>query len=348
MNIAPNDEPKPPTRVNQSAPVNVLHVGLGPIGLAAMRLSATRSGLRLVGAVDVDPKLSGADVGDQIGNAAIKGLKISDRIPRAVDGERNVAIHATSSSVERCQQQLIELAEKGWFVVSSCEELSYPWINAPGAASDIDRAARAGGVVIVGTGVNPGYAMDYLPIALSATMRRVDSVRVLRVQDAGQRRLPLQKKVGAGLSVEEFEQRVQMGTVRHVGLLESAQTVVVALGLAVTDYSDVIEPIIATEPTPSALGLIKPGHVLGVRQVCEATVNSKNVVRLELQMAVGLNNARDDIALLGDPPISVSVAGGFHGDTATQAILINTIGPAFRAAAGLRTMEELCPPRPSV
>jgi 2,4-diaminopentanoate dehydrogenase len=179
-------------------------------------------------------------------------------------------------------------------------------------------------------------------------MRRVDSVNVLRVQDAGVRRLPLQKKVGAGLTEDEFRRRVQQKEVRHVGLLESTQALSTALGFRRATYTEIIEPIIAREAIPCDLGLIERGHVLGVRQVSTATVNDKEVVQLELQMAVGLLNPRDDISLAGDPPVSISVKGGFHGDTATQALLINAVVPALRASPGLRVMDELCPPRPCV
>ncbi len=329
-------------------PINILHVGLGPIGVAAAQLSATSLGLRIVGAVDVNPSLVGMDLRQLVGNAEAKGLTVESRIPLAKRGELNVAIHTTSSSIDRCASQLIELADAGWFVVSSCEELSYPWQCAPETARTIDKAARRAGVVIIGTGINPGYAMDYLPIVLSGTMRRVESVKVLRVQDAGVRRLPLQRKVGAGLTVEEFNERVKQKTVRHVGLLESTQAVAFALGFYRATYSDLIEPIVAQEPTSSGLGVIKPGNVLGVRQVSTAAVAGQNVVQLELQMAIGLKNPRDDISLLGDPPVAISVPGGFHGDTATQAMLINTIVPALQASPGLKVMSEVSPPRPAM
>ena len=47
--------------------IRVLHVGLGPIGAAVARQVAARKGLRIVGAIDIDPLKVGQDVGAVIG-----------------------------------------------------------------------------------------------------------------------------------------------------------------------------------------------------------------------------------------------------------------------------------------
>ena len=235
-------------------------------------------------------------------------------------------------------------------MVSSCEELSYPWLQAPEAAAALDAAARAAGVSVVGTGVNPGFAMDYLPIVLSGAAKRVESVTVHRVQDAGQRRLPLQAKVGAGISAEEFAQRVIGRTIGHVGLTESAQAVAEALGWI--DGTDRSPPrrssrSLAETAVRSAFGTIEPGQVTGIDQVAVVTVAGAERVRLRLTMAVGIGPSRDDIWLAGDPDLHLAVPRGLHGDLATAATLVNTIGSIRHAQPGLRVMSELRPPRPA-
>jgi hypothetical protein len=332
--------------------VDVVHVGLGAIGREVARLVLERAGLRLVAACDISPDLVGTPLGAVLGRD-IRGregdLAVVESLS-AVRLERDhglVVTHTTSSSLSRCLPELLDAVEAGAHVVSSCEELSYPWLQSPLEATRLDAAAKAAGVAVVGTGVNPGFAMDYLPVVLSGAAKRVDSVRVHRVQDAGVRREPLQAKVGAGTSREEFDRRVAAGSLGHVGLTESAQSVAAALGWDATDTTESIEPVVARTPTPSAFGTIEPGTVAGIDQVAVVRVDGEERVRLHLQMAVGIGPSQDDIRLTGDPDLHLTVPGGLHGDLATAAALVNTIGSIRHAQPGLRVMTELRPPRPT-
>jgi 4-hydroxy-tetrahydrodipicolinate reductase len=332
--------------------VDVVHIGLGAIGREVTRLVLERSGLRLVAACDISPDLVGTPLGAMLGGD-VRGpegdLAVVESLS-AVHLERDhplVVTHTTSSSLNRCLPELLDAVEAGAHVVSSCEELSYPWLQSPVEAARLDAAAEAAGVAVVGTGVNPGFAMDYLPIVLSGAAKRVDSVRVHRVQDAGVRREPLQAKVGAGISREEFDRRVAAGSLGHVGLTESTQSVATALGWDATDTTESIEPVVAQTPTPSAFGTIEPGSIAGIDQVAVVRVDGEERVRLHLQMAVGIGPSQDDIRLTGDPDLHLTVPGGLHGDLATAAALVNTIGSIRRAEPGLRVMTDLRPPRPT-
>ncbi len=331
-------------------PVRVAHVGLGAIGREVVRLVLARPDLRLEAACDINPELVGAPLGAVLGEDRGPDVTVVESLagaplPDARDGL--VVTHTTSSSLEACLPELLAAVEVGAHVVSSCEELSYPWLRAPEAAARLDAAARDAGVSVVGTGVNPGFAMDYLPVALSGAMKRVDSVRVHRVQDAGRRRTPLQAKVGAGISADEFDRRLAEGTMGHVGLTESAQAVATALGWDPTDTAETLQPVLARVATPSAFGSIEPGRVAGIEQVAVVHADGQERVRLQLTMAVGVSPSQDDIWLTGDPDLHLCVPGGLHGDLATAATLVNTIGSIRHAEPGLRVMSELRPPRPT-
>jgi 2,4-diaminopentanoate dehydrogenase len=336
--------------------VHVAHVGLGAIGREVVRLVLRREGLRLVSACDISPELVGRSVGAVLDEPAdvrggdvkvVASLADADLDNGLVPGTGLVVTHTTSSSLARCLPELLAAVEAGAHVVSSCEELSYPWVQAPEAAARLDAAATDAGVSVVGTGVNPGFAMDYLPVVLSGATKQVESVRVHRVQDAGQRRKPLQAKVGAGITADEFDRRVAEGTMGHVGLTESAQAVAAALGWDASDTTETIQPVIAATATPSAFGTIEPGLIAGIDQVAVVQVDGVERVRLHLQMAVGIGPSQDDIWLTGDPDLHLSVPGGLHGDLATAAALVNTIGSIRHAEPGLRVMSELRPPRPT-
>ncbi|MEO7422206.1 MAG: hypothetical protein ABIU87_07415 [Ornithinibacter sp.] len=336
------------------AQVDVAHIGLGAIGREVVRLMLQRPALRLIAACDISPDLIGTSLASVLGEDLHEDLTVIGRLADAAtsfNGPGLVVTHTTTSSLARCLPELLAAVKAGAHVVSSCEELSYPWLQDPQSAAAIDQAARAEGVSVVGTGVNPGFVMDYLPVVLSGAARRVDAVRVHRVQDAGERREPLQAKVGVGISVDEFERRAASGKIGHVGLTESAQAVANALGRSATHdllTTETIEPLLATTATPSAFGSVEPGQVAGIDQVAVVTFEGVERVRLRLSMAVGIGPSRDDVWLTGDPDLHLCVPRGLHGDCATAAVLVNTIGSIRDAEPGLRVMAELRPPRPAL
>src|SRR5262249_61228735 len=110
---------------------------------------------------------------------------------------------------------------------------------------DIDKAAAKKRVSVLSTGVNPGFAMDVLPLLLTAPCAEVTRVSVTRVVDAGTRRLPLQRKVGAGLNLNQFRRALTEGSVRPVGLVESVHMIASALGWKLDRVEETIEPAIA-------------------------------------------------------------------------------------------------------
>jgi 4-hydroxy-tetrahydrodipicolinate reductase len=335
-------------RQPSAARIPVVHLGLGPIGLGVAKLVAERPALHSIGAIDLDPSLAGRALFEAAGvsNGPATPLISADARGVLDTAKGAVVIHCTGSSLRRVLPQLIAAVEAGCSVVSTCEELSYPWTVQSELARQLDDAARANGVAVLGTGVNPGFAMDYLPLVLSGVSRRIDAVTVHRVQDAGVRRLPLQRKVGAGMTVEEFRSKAAAGELGHVGLRESAQALAAALNWPLSRLDETIDPVIAERPTPSGLGEIAVGGVTGLRQTAIGHLDGRVVVSLTLEMAVGLPDMRDDIRISGDPDLRMIVPGGLHGDVATAAIVVNAIPGIVRAAPGLRVMAELPPPHP--
>lgn len=322
--------------------IRIVHYGLGPIGAGIARVAAARAGLEIVGAIDVDPAKVGRDVGEVVGLGRKLGVVVSADAEATLQQTRpDAVLHATGSHLAQVAPQLRQAIEAGASVVSTCEELSFPFAARPDLAADLDHLAKGHGVALVGTGINPGFAMDTLPLALTAVSQRVDSVRVSRRQDAAQRRLPLQRKVGAGLSVEEFEQRVRDGSVRHVGLPESVYAIAHGLGWQIERLDDEIQPVIARQETRSADIVVRPGQVLGVRQVATGIVGGRAAITLELEMYLGAENPHDHVVVEGVPRIDVMVNEGSHGDLATAAIVVNTVPSLLRARPGLRVMEDL-------
>jgi 4-hydroxy-tetrahydrodipicolinate reductase len=324
------------------SPARVALVGLGPIGLEVGRALAAR-GIALVGAADPAPGKVGADVRDLLGvgvpvDEGIVAASAADVYARARAGT-DVAVLCTGSRLEHVVEQIEEAVHAGLHVVSTCEELAYPALRHGALARKIDERARAAGVVVLGTGVNPGLVMDRLALAAVAGCVRVDHVRVERVVDAAKRRGPLRAKVGAGITAQEFRAGVDAGHLGHVGLAESAALLARGLGHTVhlSDIEETVDPVIETAEVAG----VAPGLVLGVRQSALVRVGGVERVRLDLQMSVGAQDPHDRIVVAGDPPLDVVVAGGYQGDRATVGAVVNAVGEIGRARPGLRTVVEV-------
>jgi 4-hydroxy-tetrahydrodipicolinate reductase len=229
--------------------------------------------------------------------------------------------------------------------VSSTEELLVPALQHRALAQELDAAARRGGATILGTGVNPGFAMDFVAIVASAVTFEVTGVQCTRVVDAGTRRLPLQKKVGAGLSPAEFEQQMATGRFGHIGMRESVALVAQALGFGDLKIEQTVEPVLATEARQTPFLTVQKGKVAGIRNHGYGRRAGQTVVHLDLSMYVGAPDPRDEVVLASTPPVHVLWKGGIAGDQATAAILVNNLHGVAAAAPGLATVLDVAPPR---
>jgi 4-hydroxy-tetrahydrodipicolinate reductase len=322
--------------------IRVVQYGVGPIGTSIARLMRTKQALEIVGAIDSDPAKIGKDLGNVAGaEDAPWGVGISGE-PRAVlDGRVDLVVHSTSSYLESVKAQLLGCLDAGCCVVSTCEELAYPFRKHPEISAELDNAAKEEGVALVGTGVNPGFVMDKLVLTLAAAAQRVDSARAMRIVNASRRRLPLQKKVGAGMTPEEFRAQVAAGIIKHHGLPESVAMIADGLGLDVDEISETIEPVIANEHVKTEFLEVAAGQVAGVHQIARGIASGKEKIFLELKMYVGAKESSDTIELQGEPPLAMTIPGGTHGDLATAAVVVNTIPAILAAPAGLRSSRDL-------
>ena len=322
--------------------IRAIQYGVGPIGASIARLMREKHAIEICGAIDTDPAKVGRDLGEVVGASdAPWGVKISADAKEILDQAADVVIHSTSSSLSKVMEQLLACLEAESCVVSTCEELAYPYRTHPELAAKLDAAAKDWGVALVGTGVNPGFVMDKLVVTLAAVSQRIEHAKALRIVDASKRRLPLQKKIGAGMTVEEFRARVAEGVIKHVGLPESVAMVADSLNLPVEEITETIEPMVAAERVQSEFLTVEAGQAAGVHQIARGTGGGKELVYLELQMYVGAKNPADTVELKGHPNISLVIPGGSHGDIATASVVVNSIPVILDAPAGLRTSRDL-------
>nr|MBC7244339.1 dihydrodipicolinate reductase [Chloroflexota bacterium] len=324
-----------------SEPIRILHYGLGPIGIRIAQVVASRPDLVSVGAVDIDPAKAGKDLGDVAEIGRTVGVPVQKDLATALEKcKPDVALHATGSHLASILPQFVALGEAGLPVISTCEELSYPWFHHPQEAQQIDEVARRNRIAILGTGINPGFIMDTLVLILSGVCPSVTRVRVRRVVDLSTRRKQLQQKVGVNMTTEEFAARKAAGGLGHIGLPESVAMIAAGLKWEAERIEQTLDPVIAPCALDSALGSVAAGRVQGQHQIVRGYVAGQERITLELKMALQAPDAGDFIDLEGPESVS-SALRGVQGDIATAAIVVNAIPRILTAAPGLRTMLDM-------
>jgi 4-hydroxy-tetrahydrodipicolinate reductase len=254
--------------------------------------------------------------------------------------EADAVIHTTSSYFDLFKDQIVEILEAGLDVVSTAEELSFPWLAHPKAAAEVDAAAKRAGKTVLGTGVNPGFIMDALPLSVTAICQRVDRIEVTRVINASTRRGPFQAKIGSGMTVADFEAKMAQGRMGHVGLPESVGMVFDTLGRKLARYESDVEPVVADRLVKTDYFEVQPGQVMGLKQVARGYTHEGEFMTLTFIAALEAGEDGDTIKITGKPDLEVKLKGT-NGDIATVAIAVNAVRRVKEAAPGLFTMRDL-------
>ncbi|HET9037063.1 MAG TPA: dihydrodipicolinate reductase [Myxococcaceae bacterium] len=326
-------------RVANSGTVPVVVMGLGAIGREIARASLQSEEVTLVGAVDTHTSIVGKRL-DELGIPS--PLQVEPALRRGpTRGRRPVVLHATGSSLPAVAEQLLAAVKEGHPVVSTCEELSFPWVRHPELSERLERAAQRSGVSVLGTGVNPGFVLDRLAATLGQTLGPVRHVLARRVVDARTRREALQRKIGAGLTEDEFDALAAENRVGHVGLLESAALCALGLGMDLDEYEEEVAPVLAHEDIPGGAFLVPRGRVAGVNQTVVGLVDGQERVRLELMLALGAEPPGDQIVIESDTPLRVEIPGGIPGDSATAQLVVHAAPRVAAAESGLLTVLDL-------
>lgn len=328
--------------------IKVIIYGCGVMGSQIAQAILGKKSFEIVGAVDIAPELVEKDLGETFDQAQKLGIVIekdADMLFSKVEAQ--AVVLTTTSHLKDVFSQITHCLNAGLNVISTCEELSYPWKRSPELARELDNLAREKGVTVVGTGINPGYLMDTLPLVLTAPCLEVKSVKVKRMMNSAKRRHPFQRKVGTGLTQEEFREKIENKIITgHVGLLESIHMIAAGLGWELSEAVELPpDPVIDEREIETGLGTVKPGDVIGLTSIAFGKKDGKEVITLEFCANAAVDEEYDEIIIEGKPDIHQKIIGGVHGDVGTVAVTVNTIPRAVEASAGLKVMKDLPPPK---
>lgn len=325
--------------------MKIAQFGLGPIGIETLKLAATKPWAEIVGGIDIDPAKAGKSLAELTGLPMLNSARVHRSLDELLAVARpDVVFHTSVSKIKPAAEQIEPMAEKGISVVSSCEELLFPKLRDPAMAARLDATCVRHGARVLGTGVNPGFVMDVLPVCLTGVCSSVKAVHVQRVVDATTRRGPLQKKIGSGLPPAEFERLFHEGQAGHAGLQESIALVAHCLGWKISHLTETCNAVVADHDIRTPHVEVKKGQTCGLHQRGEATISGRVCITLDLKMYLDAPDPHDSCQIEGEPPLQMTIAGGVAGDSATVSALVNAAPRILKAPPGLLLMTDIAVP----
>ena len=314
--------------------------GFGEVGRLLAKVALLREH-ELVGAIDIDPKLVGRDVGELLGTERV-GVKITKDVE---EGLKNceVVLHATGSYLRDVYGQLADVVRLGKSIVSTCETLAYPYYRYPVLARRLDDLAKARGSTLIGSGINPGFLLDTLVIVLSAPFPKVRRAKAKRSLDASKRKASFRRKIGLGLDPLEFLRGLKNGSYTgHVGYAESVCLIADAAGLDLTKVVESQEPLVAEGEIRSENLVIGDGKVRGVKGYGVGYVGDDEKIRVEFE-ASALAEEYEEIVIEGEECSVAWRSSGTPGDLGTASVILSIAERTDQMPYGLLTMADVLP-----
>ncbi|MDD4826336.1 MULTISPECIES: 2,4-diaminopentanoate dehydrogenase [unclassified Mesotoga] len=328
----------------------VLVWGLGAMGSGVARNIVKKEELRLVGAVEKDPERIGKDLGEYLGGEKTGRLVYSDIEKAIVETRPDIVVIATNSFVEEVLPKIEAAARHHVDILTIAEEMAFPFVSHPEESEILENIAWRYGVSILGTGINPGFVLDLLIIAMTGACLKVDRIEARRINDLSPFGKTVMETQGVGTSPEEFRKGIEKGDiVGHIGFQQSIAMIGNALGWEIDRIEESREPIISNTERKTSVAHVKPGMVAGCKHVGRGYCGEKLMIELVhpqqiLPETEGVDTG-DYIDIYGDPEIHLSIKPEIPGGKGTIALATNMIPAVIEAAPGLIEMSELPIPR---
>jgi hypothetical protein len=331
---------------NRQKPIKVLLLGTGYMGRGIAKIIGEKQGMDIVAAVDANPQIIGKDLGQLMGLPK-SNIEIEANLQAALENHKpDVVVQATASRVSEAIEGILTSVEHGAFVISTAEEMSFPFKKQKELSQKIDAAAKRNNVAVMGTGINPGFVLDYLILALSSVCAHVESIIASRVNDLSPYGPAVLSTQGVGLSEEAFNAGIKDGTVvGHFGFPESIHMIAESLGWNIDRIEEIRKPIISNVERKTESITIAPGETAGCEHIGIGYEGDKERIKLIHPQQVhpqleGVETS-DRIQIFGTPNITIATDPEIPGGIGTEAIIVNTIPRLLELEPGLRSMIDV-------
>lgn len=329
------------------ASVKVILWGLGAMGSGMGRdLVLNKKGIEIVGAIGSNPSKLGKDLGDVLEVGRKLNVIVSSNAEEVLKTPADIVIHSTDSFVKNVFPQLKMIVEHKKNVVTIAEQMAAPQAAEPELAAELDKLAKANGVTILGTGVNPGFVLDTLIVTLTGGCQVVNKIWAARINDLSPFGPTVMKTQGVGTTVAEFNKGVADGSiVGHIGFQESILLISKSLGWKLDKVEETREPIVSEVDRETPHVKVKAGDVAGCRHIARGYMGGKEIITLEhpQQIHPHLGNVKtgDYITIEGTPGMKWSDETEIPGGIGTMAAAVNMIPQVINSEPGLKNMMDL-------
>lgn len=333
--------------------VKVIIWGFGAMGSGMAQMLTEKKGVEIVGAIVRETNANygkdmyqvlGVDRGDR---PEVVFQSVDEVIkPQAAD----VVMIGTDSFTAASMDKMRFVLENKMNVITTAEEMAYPKAQSPELAQELDELAKANGVTILGTGINPGHIMDSLVLMMTGCMSRVDHILSRRVNSLSPFGKTVMHEQGIGMEVDDFNAKKERGEMSgHVGFPESISMIADGLGWKLDKWEQQMEPIVTEVDRKSPHGFAKAGQVAGVSMTAQGYVDGEVKINMEHPQQiepeqVGVTTG-DYVIIKGYPNINLLNSPEVEGGIGTIAMCVNMIPHVINARPGLKTMLDLPIPR---
>lgn len=332
--------------------IKVIIWGLGSMGKGMAEMLLGKKGVDIVGVVGRGAKI-GKSMYDFLdvekGNREDVLLGSYEDVIK--EKSADVVLLCTDSFTKDNFDKIKYCVERKINVISTAEEMAYPMAQEPELSKEINRLAKENGVSVLGTGINPGLIMDLLVITLTGACIDVESIKAERVNSLSPFGTTVMNGQGVGISVEEFNKRVEEGTLDgHVGFPESITMIADALGWKLSDEIELHRaPIVSDVYRKSPYAEVQPGDAAGCNMKGFGYVDGELKIEMlhpqQIEPQLGGVDTGDYITIKGTPNINMAITPEVPGGIGTIAMVVNMIPHIINARPGLKTMIDLPVPR---
>lgn len=327
--------------------------GFGAMGSGMAQMLLKKKGIEIVAVCDRNDQRVGKSIYDvlEVERGDRPEVIINSNQEEAfTEKSADIVLLATDSFTKNAFDKIKFILERKMNVISTAEEMAYPQAQEPELADKLDKIAKENGVSVLGTGINPGFVLDLLILALTGTCEEVNHIKASRVNDLSPFGHAVMEEQGVGVTKEEFERGIADSTIAgHVGFPESIRMITDGIGWNLDKVDQTREPIMSNVHRKSKYAEVAAGNVAGCRQCGYAYVDGELKIEMEhpQQILPHLEGqgTGDYVTISGTPNINLQITPEIPGGVGTIAMCVNSIPHVINARPGLRTMLDIPVPR---
>ncbi|MET0527698.1 MAG: hypothetical protein ABW003_05020 [Microvirga sp.] len=328
--------------------LDVILMGIGSLG--SLVIDCLKTGyplIHVVGAIDNAPDMMGKKLAELYPDYREAGdVVVTPDLATCLVGlsaRPDILIHMTESVLEHIEGQMTQALDAGINVLSASEAMFHPALRHSGVAARLDAAARHNRVSISGTGINPGFSFDSLPLMLARATSGVTKINITRTIDVTGTGPGDIDHVGDALRPDEFRAKIASGRIHgHIGMPESIAAIAERLNMTIDRVEESWETETADFPVDSgtpALGMIEPGRVIGIIQ--KGAGYDGETLRITMRLVMyyqperfGLE-AADTVEIVGAHHVRASLRPAALSLFGAANVIVNALHDVVNAPPGL-------------